>query len=100
MRHIVMMKLQEGCFDQEAEQEYRETFEALKEALPEDILSVRVFRNAVARPMNMDVMIEMELRDETSLPKYLKHPLHMAISGKYNPVVERIASFDSMEVAE
>ena len=97
MRHIVMMKLRDGCFDASAEQEYRETFEALKAALPEEILEVRVLRNVVSRPMNMDVMVEMKLRDASSLPKYLKHPLHVGISEKYNPVVERIAMFDSEE---
>ncbi len=97
MRHMVMMKLEEGRFDERAEADYRETFAKLKEALPEEILSVRVIRNCVARPQNMDVLIEMELKDEDSLPKYLKHPLHVAIGGRYNPYVVRIASFDERE---
>ena len=94
MKHIVMMRLKEGVFTPEAEQEYRQTFEALQKALPGDILSVDVFRNIVDRPQNMTVMIEMTLRDVSSLPLYLKHPLHQAIGKKYNPYIESIASFD------
>ena len=87
MRHIVMMRLKPGIFDEAAEAEYRETFDALREALPEDILGVQVIRNIVDRPQNMTVMIE--------LPRYLNHPLHQAIGKKYNPFVEAIASFDA-----
>lgn len=97
MRHIVMMRLKPGIFDEAAEAEYRETFDALREALPEDILGVRVIRNIVDRPQNMTVMIEMQLREEASLPRYLNHPLHQAIGKKYNPFVEAIASFDAQD---
>ena len=65
------------------------------EGLPEDILGVQVIRNIVDRPQNMTVMIEMQLREEASLPRYLNHPLHQAIGKKYNPFVEAIASFDA-----
>ena len=94
MRHILMMRLMPGIFDEAAEQEYRSTFDALAKALPEEVQSVRVIRNIVDRPQNMTVMIEMQLRDESSLQQYLKHPLHQAIGKKYNPYVEAIASFD------
>ena len=94
MRHIVMMRLSPGVFDDATEKEYKETFHALQAALPEDILAVKVLRNTVDRKQNMTVMIEMILKDETSLPLYLNHPLHKAIGVKYNPHVEAIASFD------
>ena len=58
------------------------------------MLDVRVSRNCIDRPQNMTVLIELLLRDETSLPKYLQHPLHKAIGERYNPYVEQIASFD------
>ena len=54
-----------------------------------------MIRNIVDRPQNMTVMIEMQLREEASLPRYLNHPLHQAIGKKYNPFVEAIASFDA-----
>ncbi len=94
VRHIVMMKLEKDVFTPEAEKDYRDTFRALKDALPEDVLDARVFRNTVDRDQNMTVMIEMILKDEASLPKYLSHPLHRGIGERYNPHVKDIASFD------
>ena len=94
MKHFVLMRLQPGVFDEEAERDYRETFEALQKALPEEILDVTVRRNVVDRPQNMTVMIEMSLKDQASLQKYLSHPLHIGIGQRYNPFVEAIASFD------
>ena len=75
MKHYVLMRLKPGVFDGEAEADYRETFEKLREALPEEILSVSVRRNTVDRPQNMTVMIEMTLKDQDSLKKYLSHSL-------------------------
>ena len=97
MRHMVMMKLQPGAYDDQADADYRETFRALQAALPEEILSVQVLRNCVPRAPNMDVLIEMRLRSPESLPIYLHHPLHVAIGERYNPKVVRIASFDTEE---
>ncbi|MBQ9010647.1 MAG: Dabb family protein [Clostridia bacterium] len=94
MRHIVMMRLKPGVFDEAAEREYRETFDALAREMPEEILRVQVHRNIVDRAQNMTVMIEMTLREEASLQRYLTHPLHVAMGKKYNPYVEAIASFD------
>ncbi|MBQ9307613.1 MAG: Dabb family protein [Clostridia bacterium] len=94
IHHFVMMRLKDGIFDRAAEQDYIATFDAIREALPEDVLDVRVSRNCIDRPQNMTVLIELLLRDETSLPKYLQHPLHKAIGERYNPHVEQIASFD------
>ncbi|MBR6186574.1 MAG: Dabb family protein [Clostridia bacterium] len=94
IRHLVLMRLQKGVFTKEALADYEATFSALRDALPEDVLSARVYENAVDRPQNMTVMVEMTLRDETSLPKYLQHPLHQGIGQRYNPYVEAIASFD------
>ncbi len=94
MKHLVLMRLEPGRFDAAAEREYNETFDALKAALPDDILAFRVLRNCVAREQNMDVMIELELAGPDSLPAYLDHPLHKAIGARYNPYVLSIASFD------
>ena len=99
IRHLVLMRLKPGVFTAEAQRDYRDTFAALKAALPEEILSARVFPNVIDRPQNMTVMIEMLLKDEASLPQYLRHPLHQDIGKRYNPFVEAIASFDCEENA-
>ena len=75
IRHLVLMRLQPGVFTEGARQDYVDTFAALKAALPEDVLDAKVYENVVDRPQNMTVMVEMILKDEASLPKYLQHPL-------------------------
>ena len=99
IRHLVLMRLKPGVFTAEAQQNYRDTFAALKAALPEEILDAKVYANVIDRPQNMTVMIEMRLKDEGSLPRYLQHPLHREIGQRYNPFVEAIASFDCKEEA-
>ena len=94
IRHLVLMRLQPGVFTPDALKDYRDTFAALKAALPEDVLDARVYTNVVDRPQNMTVMIEMLLASPASLPRYLQHPLHQGIGKRYNPYVEAIASFD------
>ncbi len=97
MRHFVFMKLSPGRFDEAAERDYRATFQALRAALPDDILACRVVRNTVKRPQNMDVMIEITLAGPDSLARYLEHPLHRAIGARYAPDIIQIASFDCEE---
>ena len=95
MIHMVFMKFPPGVFDGAAERDFSDTFSALREALPSDILSARVLTNCVARPQNMDVLILLDLAGPASLPRYLEHPLHQAIGRRYNPLVQSIASFDT-----
>ena len=94
IRHLVLMRLKPGVFTPEAQRDYEDTFAAIKAALPEDVLEARVYANVIDRPQNMTVMIEMILKNEASLPAYLRHPLHQEIGKRYNPFVEAIASFD------
>ena len=91
---VIHGRLQPGVFTPDALKDYRDTFAALKAALPEDVLDARVYTNVVDRPQNMTVMIEMLLASPASLPRYLQHPLHQGIGQRYNPNVEAIASFD------
>ena len=42
----------------------------------------------------MDIMIAVELKNADSLPIYLTHPIHQAISTKMNPYVITRVSFD------
>ena len=85
----VASELSEAVIEEDEDQEIADP-----EALPEDVLDVRVSRNCIDRPQNMTVLIELLLMNQDSLPKYLQHPLHKAIGERYNPYVEQIASFD------
>ena len=94
MRHFVCMKFEPGFFSPAVFEEIAAAFAALREALPEEILACTVHKNVVEREQNMDLMIEMELKDAGSLEKYLPHPLHRGIGKKMDPHIVKIASFD------
>ncbi len=97
MIHMVFMKLREGILTEELLREYQETFDAIRRDLPEDVKSARVLRNCVDRAQNMDILIKMELRDESALPRYLRHPRHVAIGEKMAEHIVSLASFDCEE---
>lgn len=94
MRHFVSMKFEPGFFSPAVFEKISAAFRELQQALPEDILACAVHRNVVEREQNMDLMIEMTLRDRASLEKYLPHPIHRGIGEVMNPHVVKIASFD------
>ena len=94
MRHFVGMKFEPGYFSPAVFEEIAAAFAALREALPEEILACVVHRTIVEREQNLDLLIEMELKDRASLEKYLPHPIHRGIGEVMNPHVVKIASFD------
>lgn len=94
MTHMVFMKFEDGYFNNDVFSKISDAFESLAEALPEEILSVSLRKNCVARKFNMDMLIEMKLRGEDSLGVYLEHPIHLAIGEIMNPHIVNRASFD------
>lgn len=94
MIHLVLMKFQDNFLDDDHFSQITAAYQELKQTLPEEIYNVNIYRNIVARESNMDIMIELELKNADSLPIYLTHPIHQAISTKMNPYVINRVSFD------
>ena len=94
MIHMVFMKFETGFFTPSVTARIAEAFEQLQAALPEQILSVEVRENCVARETNMDLLIQMELSGEDALDAYLVHPVHRAIGEVMNPHIVNRCSFD------
>ena len=94
MRHFVFMRFEKDYFDKAVFEYIEETFSRLQSVLPEEILACRVRQNCVERESNMDLMIEMELKNRQSLELYLKHPLHLAIGERMNSYITSRCSFD------
>ena len=93
LRHFVIFKFEEGFFTEEHLEEYEKAFAEIRDAY-EEIYDVRIHKNCVDRPANMDLMIEMDLQDESALSAYLSHPEHIRMGQKYNPHVTSRVSFD------
>ena len=94
MTHLVLMKFQENFLDENNFSQITKAYQELKQALPEEIYDVNIYRNIISRESNMDVMIALNLKNADSLPVYLKHPIHQAISEKMNPYITNRVSFD------
>ena len=93
IRHYVIFTFEEGFLKPEHVAEYRNVFSELAKEVP-GILSAEVHENCVDRPANMDLMVIMDLEDESVLGRYLPHPEHAAMGEKYNPHVTKRVSFD------
>lgn len=94
-----MFRFQEGFFQDSVVEDAKKTFEVLKRELPEDIKSVEICRNCVDREGNCDLAVIMELKEAASLDRYLDHPVHRELVGRWAPEIRMRASFDSCEDA-
>ena len=95
MYHYVLLKLKEGCTAAEIRKDYDELFPQLLEQVPE-LEEVEFLENCIVRDINMDVMIRSKFSDPEGLPKYLKHPLHLAFAARTGGNVVNRVAFDHM----
>lgn len=93
LKHYVLFTFEKDFFTDEHYQEFLTVFAEIKTSVS-GVLDVHIHRNCIDRPANMDLMIEMELVDESILPLYLNHPSHIRMGQKYNPHVTHRVSFD------
>ncbi len=94
MTHMVFMKFEAGFFSPAVLQKIADGFCRLQEAMPLEILSVQVRENCIAREANLDLLIQMELRDASVLEQYLHHPIHLEMGREMNPHIVQRCSFD------
>lgn len=93
LKHFVIFTFEKDFFKNEHLEEYIQGFNIIKNDYP-GIIDVSIHRNCIDRPANMDLMVEMTLKDETVLSEYLNHPEHIRMGAKYNPHVTNRVSFD------
>ncbi len=94
MIHLVFVKMKEGLLSDELVRGYEEDFAAIARAMAGEVLGVSVLRNCVVRDQNMDLLVRVEMRDAQVLPRYLEHPLHLAVREKLLAQTRTLASFD------
>jgi len=93
MKHYVLLKFKPNYYNKDVLDFTKNIFYKIKDSL-DGILNVKVFNNCVERNSNMDIMIEMELKDEDVLVEYLKHELHMKFVSVVNEHLVIKVSFD------
>lgn len=92
MRHYVLLKFEQGYLNDEIVDYIKVVFDNISEI--RGIESVIVHNNCFDRESNMDIMIEMNIRDEEILKLYLNHELHIEFAKKMNDHLISKVSFD------
>ena len=80
IKHFVIFTFEKDFFKEEHYKEYCKAFDKIKNAF-DGIKDVKIHKNCVDRPANMDLMIEMDLEDESVLGQYLSYPLIFLLKG-------------------
>ena len=93
MRHYVLLKFEPNYYNKDVVDFTKNTFNKIKDSL-DGIFNVKVLRNCIERDSNMDIMIEMELKDEESLTAYLEHELHLKYASVIDKHIVSKVSFD------
>jgi hypothetical protein len=93
LRHFVIFSYKPGFLTPEVVKELEDGFALIQKDV-EGVKEVHIYLNTVDRPANMDLMIEMLLKDASVLDQYLPHPEHVRLGQKMNPFVEHRVSFD------
>ncbi len=94
MIHLVFVKMKDGPVSDALLRELEDDFAAIAEAMAGEVPEVSLLRNCVARDQNADLLIRVEMRDPEVLPRYLEHPLHLAVREKLLAQAKTLTSFD------
>ena len=92
MQHCVLLKFEPGYFNNEILNYTKIVFGNIGKL--EGIEVVNVYENCIVRDSNMDIMIEMKVRDESALRAYLDNELHIAFANKVAAHLVSKVSFD------
>lgn len=93
MKHYVLFKFEPDYYDEKVLRYTKEVFCSMAKQL-EGIVSLNVHSNCVVRDSNMDMMIEMELKNKGVLDLYLDNALHKAFAERTDKHLVLRVSFD------
>lgn len=93
MKHYVLLKFDQKFFSEEILKYTKEVFQNIEKQV-ESIKSINVFINCIERDTNMDIMIEMDLKNKEALNIYLNHELHKGFVNVVDEYLVSKVSFD------
>ena len=93
MVHYLLLKFKDNALTDSVIDGFAEKFAQL-EKQHEGMSNPQIYRNIADRPMNMDLMITMEMRGFEELKIYLESPEHAELQERYGDLVEEQISFD------
>lgn len=94
MTHYLLLKFTPGAPVEELFPLAEKTFAELTRTL-ECMRGARVLRNCVERDANADMLVILELTEESALKTYLEHPLHQAFAQQTGQYIAQRVSLDT-----
>lgn len=92
MRHYVLFKFKPRCFTEDLLNYIKDAYTEIEKL--ENIEEANVYCNCVERDLNMDIMIELKLKDKDTLKYYLESDLHKNFAKNLDDRVLTRVSFD------
>lgn len=74
MKHFVLLKFKSNFYNEEVYNYTKNVFYNISKL--DNIENVQVFKNCNERDSNVDIMVEMKVKDKDALAFYLQHDLH------------------------
>ena len=97
LRHVVMMKMAGDSLEERNERAALLAGEL--EALPphiEQILALTVGMNTIVSPGNWDLLLTVDVADETALEAYRTHPEHLKVAQLIQQIVADRCAVDHL----
>ena len=94
MTHYLLLKFNSTASVDYCKSIVAQAFSELKHAIP-DIRGADIYYNVIARDSNMDIMVQMDLKDEATLSEYLNHKLHKELIEKIHDKIDIRVTFDT-----
>ena len=75
---------------------FKERYSQMVREIPQ-VISAVVLENCVDRFGNCDILVKLELTDESGLQAYIKHELHLRLMEETAGRVEKVCGFDCIK---
>lgn len=92
MKHYVLLKFKPDYYNEEILNYTKDVFNKIRNI--ENIEDVYVHSNCIERDSNMDIMIEMNVKNKDALIHYINHELHRDFAKTVNEILVSKVSFD------
>lgn len=93
MKHIVLLKFIPNYYCEDVFKHTQDVFSRIAEKV-DAIVYADVYSNCVVRDTNMDLMVEIKLKNKEALESYLNDDLHIAFAKSTENYLALRVSFD------
>lgn len=96
MKHLIIVKFNEGYYTKEVKEQINDLFIRIKEEV-EGINKVSLLDNIVSRPNNADLIICIDFVNKDALNNFFKSDLHIEFKERFSDNFQNKLIFDYEE---